>query len=151
MRGLKWLAGSLAGAALLAPLGSAAKAQPPAAAPAAAQPVGQVAAEVNGEPIPLADVDAVLKLDGPPAVEVPENKRRQRRLEVLGMLIDNLLMQQFLRKNGPRVDPAEVNKQMAELEQSLAKQGKKLPDFLRETGQTEAQVRTDIVNMLQWR
>ncbi|HZT80897.1 MAG TPA: peptidylprolyl isomerase [Gemmataceae bacterium] len=145
----RWAVGSLAGAALLAPLAAPARAQAPAAPAAAAQP--PAAAEVNGEAIPMADLEAMLRLDGRVPVEMPEAKRRQMRLEALSLLIDDVLMQQFLAKNGPRVDPAEVQKQRADLEQALARQGKKLADYLRESGQTEQQLQTNIVNMLRWR
>ena len=37
-------------------------------------------------------------------------------LEALSLLIDDRLVQQFLRKNGPPVSPVEVNKKLAELE-----------------------------------
>ena len=61
-----------------------------------------------------------------------------------------MLMQQFLRKNAPRVEPGDVNKHIAELEATQKKQGKTLADFLKETGQSEVQLRINILNMLQW-
>jgi peptidyl-prolyl cis-trans isomerase C len=66
------------------------------------------------------------------------------------MLIDDLLMQQFLRKYGPQLEANEVSKKLAELEESLKKQNKTIQDFLKETGQSETQLRTNILNMLQW-
>src|SRR5262249_30870083 len=39
---------------------------------------------------------------------------------------------------------------VAELEASLKKENKTLQDFFKETGQSEAQLRISIVNMLQW-
>src|SRR5439155_400568 len=68
----------------------------PAQAPAAA---GKPAAVVNGEPIPLAEVDAILKAQGPTAVKVTEAQRRQMAHEVLDVLVDDLLFQQFLRQH----------------------------------------------------
>jgi peptidyl-prolyl cis-trans isomerase C len=126
----------------------------PAQAPAApAKPVAQVkpVAVVNGEPIPLTQLEAVLAREGPKAVQLPEDKLREMRLATLGMLIDDLLLVQFLRQNGPRVDPAEVDKKVAETVEGLKKQGKTLPDFLRDLGQTEAELRVDVASMLQWR
>jgi len=107
------------------------------------------AALVNGEPIPMSDIDTILKMQ-PSATPMTEAQRKQMRQEVLSMLVDDLLMQQFLRKHGPKVDPAEVNKRIAELESSLKTQGKTLQEFCKDTNQTEAQVRTNMVNILQW-
>lgn len=108
------------------------------------------AALVNGEPIALAEVEQVLKLQGPSATPMSEAQKKQARQEVLSMMIDDVLMQQFLRKHAPKVDPAEVNKRLAELEASLKTQGKTLAEFYKETSQTEAQVRANLLNMLQW-
>src|SRR5581483_4276183 len=87
------------------------------------------AALVNGEPISVADVEHVLKMQGPSPTPLTELQKKQMRQEVLSMLIDDLLMQQFLRKHGPKVDPAEVNKRLAELESSLKTQGKTMTEF----------------------
>ena len=108
------------------------------------------AALVNGEPISLADVEQVLKMQGPSATPLSELQKKQMRQEVLSMLVDDLLMQQFLRKHGPKVDPAEINKRLAELESSLKTQGKTMVEFCKETNQSEAQVRANLLNMLQW-
>ncbi len=66
------------------------------------------------------------------------------------MLIDDQLMRDFLRKKGPTVGLEEVNKQVAELTESLKKEKKTLADYLKEQNQTEAQLRTDITGWLQW-
>src|SRR5262245_2038459 len=118
------------------------------AQPAAAQ--AKPAAVVNGEPIRFADVEAFLKAQGPTAVQLTEAQKRQARHEVLEMLMDDLLLTQFLRQNGPKVDPADVAKQLAELAASLKKENKTLADFLKETNQTEAQLRANVVKGLQW-
>jgi peptidyl-prolyl cis-trans isomerase C len=119
-------------------------------------PAGQIAqvkpaAVVNGEPITVAELEGSLNQEGPRAVQLPEGKLREMRLATLSMMIDDLLLVQFLRQNGPRVDPAEVEKNKAELVDALKKKNKTLQDYLRDTGQTEAQVRADIASMLQWR
>src|SRR5439155_12002641 len=96
------------------------------------------------------DVEMLMKERGPSPTPLSEVQRKQMQLASLEMLIDDVLMRQFLRKSGPKVDPAEVAKRVAELEASLKKQGKSLQDFYRETNQTEFQVRSDILHMLQW-
>src|SRR5207247_3281230 len=123
----------------------------PAQTPAGAtKPAQGPAAVVNGEVITLAEVEAVLKKQGPTAVPATEGQRRILQRDVVEMLIDDLLMQQFLRKNGTKVEPAEVNKKLAELEASLKAQQRTLQDFYKETSQTQEQVRQSIVTMLQW-
>jgi peptidyl-prolyl cis-trans isomerase C len=123
-------------------------AQSPGAEPKAAE--SKVAAVVNGETITLADVETVLQMRGPLPVELPAAKRRQLQYEALGLLMDNVLMEQFLRKSGPRIDEAEVNKRLTELEQSIKKAGKTLTDYYKESKQTETQVRQALLQMLQW-
>jgi peptidyl-prolyl cis-trans isomerase C len=135
-----WALRSLASAAILAVAVSAATAQAPA----------KVAAVVNGETITVADVEAVLKSRGPMATPPTELQRKQMQFEALSMLIDDLVMQQFLRQHAPKIDAAEASKRLAELEQGLKKQNKTLVDFYRETGQNEAQVRSNLISMLQW-
>jgi parvulin-like peptidyl-prolyl isomerase len=66
------------------------------------------------------------------------------------MLVDDLLMQQFLRKNAPSVSSSVVNKQVKDLQAACAAQGQSWADFLRTNGQTEAQLRASFVGMVQW-
>jgi peptidyl-prolyl cis-trans isomerase C len=143
MRARSWLVQSFASLATLAILVNGARTQSP-------RPAPKPAAVVDGSTITMAEVESVLKQAGPTATALTEAQRKQLRVEAVGMLIDDLLMEKFLRKNGPRIDPAEVNKKVVELEVSLKQQGKTLADFSKESGQNEAQLRTNIVNMLQW-
>jgi peptidyl-prolyl cis-trans isomerase C len=113
---------------------------------------GKPAAVVNGEPISVAELDAAVKMmSGPSAVQVPDSRRRQMRMDALAMLMDNLLIQQFLRQNGPRIDPYDITKYIGELEGALKKENKKLADFLTESAITEAQLRAQVTTALQWR
>jgi parvulin-like peptidyl-prolyl isomerase len=125
---------TLSTATVLLALSTAALAQPP------AKPDNTVAATVNGETISLADVDAVLK-HTLPLTPLTAAQRRQMRIEVLSDMVDDLLVRQFLRKNGPKVDPAEIDAQLKAYGEKLQKEGKSLAAWLKETGQTEAQVR----------
>jgi peptidyl-prolyl cis-trans isomerase C len=127
--------------------------QPPAAGPPpAATPQAAVmnpnAATVNGEPVRLAEVDAVIRAKfavGP----LTAAQLRQLRTEVANDLVDDLLVKQFLRKHGPKVEPGEVEQHLKALAASLAKQNKTLADYYRETDQTEAQVRESWTALLQ--
>jgi peptidyl-prolyl cis-trans isomerase C len=145
MRSRIWTLASLAGAAFLAALASAGPAHAQANNP-------KPAAVVNNEPISLAEVDTILRTHGGPMpVEIPEAKRREMRREVLGMMIDDLLLEQYLRKNGPRVEQAEVDKEITDLEAGLKKQNKTLADFLKENGMPGARLKEQVITGLQWR
>jgi parvulin-like peptidyl-prolyl isomerase len=115
--------------------------QPPAAKPAAV---------VNGEPIAASEIKALLDAR-PPAVPLTEAQKKELRQAAVDMLIDDMLMRQFLRKNAPPANPAEVEKEMTELKEVLTKQKKSLADFLREGQQTEEQLRADIAARVQWK
>lgn len=121
---------------------TAALAQPP------AKTDPNIAATVNGENITLADVDAVLK-QTLPLTPLTATQRRQMRIEVLADMVDEVLVRQFLRKNGPKVDPAEIDAQLKAFGEKLQKEGKSLAGWLKDTGQTEAQVRESWTTAMQ--
>lgn len=128
--------------ALVLALSTVALAQPPGA------PDANVAATVNGDKITLAEVDAVLK-QTLPLTPLTAAQRRQMRVEVLSDMVDDLLVRQFLRKNGPKVDPAEIDAQLKAFGGKLQTDGKTLADWYKETGQTEAQVRESWTTAMQ--
>lgn len=123
---------TLALAALVLALGHAAAADAP--------PAEGVAATVNGQPIPLADLDAAVAADLR-NVPVTPAQRRQLRVAVLDDFIDDALVRQYLAKNGPKVDPEEVEAQVKALTARLAKESRTLAAHLKDRGQTEAQLR----------
>src|SRR4051812_44447886 len=110
MKGSKWMRYvrvALAGAAVCGALaGAVARAGPP--APAADKP----AATGHGEGISFGQGRAGAGLGGPVSLELPEAQRRELQREALSLLIDDLLLQQFLRKHVPPTSPAEVEKKM---------------------------------------
>jgi parvulin-like peptidyl-prolyl isomerase len=108
-----------------------------------------VVATVNGQTITMAEVDTVLKAR-PLPVEVPKAQKDQMVYQIVGMLIDGHLWEQYLQKNGPRMDKREVDKRMAELEQAVKKAGKTMQDYYKDSGQNESQVRAGILSVLQW-
>jgi peptidyl-prolyl cis-trans isomerase C len=116
---------------------------------------GRPAAVVNGEAVTMAEVDAVVKLmpSSGPAPATPaalESERVAKQREALEMLVDDVLMRQFLSQNGRRVDAQEVDRKLAELENALRAQKRGLADFLKDTAQSETHLRQDIVKKLQW-
>src|SRR5215472_16155043 len=114
------------------------------------KPSHKPAAMVNGEPIMMEEVDAILKHEPPSANPPTEIQRRQMQLEALSLVIDDRLVQQFLRNNGPTIPPAEVHKKLAELESSLKIQGRTMNEFLKENGLAMVQLQADTLKMLQW-
>lgn len=126
--------------------------------PSPLQPVQQVsgsetikpAAIVNGEPVTLTDLSALINAR-PPAVPLTEAQRREVRKAALDLLVDDLLMRQFLRKNAPPVNGADIEKEITQLKEVLAKDKKTVTEFLREGQQTEEQLRADIAARLQWK
>jgi len=107
-----------------------------------------VAATVNGEAIPLDAVDAFIagKLSLPPLTPA---QRRQLRHEVAADMVDDLLVKQFLRRHGPKIDPAELDGYFKAFTASLARRGKTFADYLKETAQTEAAVCDTWTTLLQ--
>ncbi len=155
--------GGLAGLVSLAALAGRLAAQAPAPAPAPGQagtpiPAPQqalpkVAAVVNGEQIPMTDVLAVLSQNTPPATPLPAAQQRELQTAAVQLLVEQALMRQFLGKNAPPAPAAEIEKEIADLQVALKKENNKmtLADFLKETGQTEAQLRAEIAMQLQWK
>jgi hypothetical protein len=115
----------------------------------------KTAALVNGEAILLSELEPTVAmiLKEKFKVQPPtEAQKREVRLEVLQLFVNDILMHQFLRKNAPKVEAADVERQMAEFVTSLQKQKppRTLAEFCRDSGQTETQVRTNVAYMLQW-
>jgi parvulin-like peptidyl-prolyl isomerase len=131
---------ALAGALLLA---CSAHAQVPANKPAAV---------VNNEPITMVELDAVIKASQPASTApMTEAQRKELQSNALNLLIEDLLMRQYLRKNAAGANPQEIEKQVQELVADLAKNKQTLAEFLAASGQTEAQLRADIAARLQWK
>ncbi len=111
-------------------------------------PVPDVAATVNGQPITLTELDAALRASLP-GTPLTGSQRRHLRAALLNDLIDDVLLRQFLAKNAPKVDPAELDAQMKALADQLAKENRTLAAFLKQSGQTEAQLRADWAAQIQ--
>jgi parvulin-like peptidyl-prolyl isomerase len=105
-------------------------------------PASTVAATVNGETITLADLDIALTANLT-AIPLTANQRKQLRAALLSDLIDDRLLKQYLAKNGPKVDPAELDAQLKAFTGQLAKENQTFAEYLKRTGVTEAQLRSD--------
>jgi hypothetical protein len=86
---------------------------------------------------------------GAPAAE---DQQRVRRMEALGLLIDRLLLRQFLDKQVGPLPAEEVNKKLAEFEAALLRQDRKmsLEEFCHDTNQTADQVKAGLCDHLRW-
>jgi parvulin-like peptidyl-prolyl isomerase len=123
------------------------------AVPAWAQaPANKAAAVVNGEAIPMTEVQAILD-ERPPPVPLTPTQMEEMRKAALNMLIDDALMRQYLRKVIAAPSQAEVTQELNELVDVLKKQNppKTLEQFLREGKQTMEQLRADMISKLQWK
>ncbi len=109
-----------------------------------------VAASVNGEKILVGEIRKVLD-QRPYPVSLTEEQKKQLRHSALDVLIDDALMRQYLAKHVPQVSQADFNKEVQELDEALKKQGKTRQMFMTESGQSEDQLRRDIVSRLQWK
>jgi len=117
--------------------------------PALAPAGEKVAATVNGEAITAAELDAAVGQLPPAETALSAAQRQHQRGDVLQMLVDDRLVRQYLRQHGPKVEPAEVEKQFAALGTSLKAQGKTVDGYLKECGLTEAQAKENFLRMLQ--
>ncbi|MGE3807469.1 MAG: peptidylprolyl isomerase [Gemmataceae bacterium] len=109
----------------------------------------QLAASVNGEVITLSEVEQVIRQRLADGHTSPERFEALRH-EVLGMLIDDCLLRQYLSKNGPQVPETEVQRWLKQLEAKLKNDGKTLHDYYRELGSSESDLKKSVTQMLQW-
>ncbi len=118
-----------------------------------AQPAAQTkpAASVNNEVITEAEVKAILDGRGISPTPLTEEQKKTMVESAIAMLVDDALMRQFLRKYVPPASPQDVQKEMNDLVEDLKKKGKTLQEYLKESGQTEDQLRGDIAGAIQWR
>jgi len=117
---------------------------------AATRQAAKAVAVVNGVQISQGELDAVLKVAGPVAVHLPEAQRKQRQMECVAMLIDNVLMRQFLEKSTNPVAPAEIERRIVEMRTGLKEQGKSIEEFCQDTNQSIDQLRSSISDYLRW-
>lgn len=117
---------------------------------AAQQAARPAAARVNGEEIPVSDVDAVVN-QRPSPVPVSQELQKEMRKAAVEMLIDDLLIRQYLRRNAAAPSQEDVQKEYDKLFEALKKQNKTLEQFLHEGKMSKEQLREDIVARLQWK
>ncbi len=105
-------------------------------------PASTVAATVNSEPITLAELDGALNANLP-QIPLTAAQKKQLRASLLYDLIDDRLVKQFLSKNGPKVDPEELEAQLKAFTAQLQMEHQTLAEYLKKSGLTESQLRAD--------
>jgi parvulin-like peptidyl-prolyl isomerase len=108
------------------------------------------AAVVNGETISRAEFELVFQHVPKPMVTLTEAQQKALKMELLGLMIDEMLLQQFLKKNVPAPEAAVVQKRINELEAAQKAKGRTLQDYYKESGQSDAKLRADITAAIQW-
>ena len=83
----------------------------------------QVAATVNGEKILVGEVKKILD-QRPISVTPTEEQKKQLRHAALDVLVEDVLMRQYLTKNVPQVSQADFNKEIQKLTDALKKESK---------------------------
>ena len=110
----------------------------------------RVAATVNGEKILAGEVRKILD-SRPYPLSLTEEQKKEMRQTALDSLIEDVLFRQYLTKQFPQVSQTDFNKEVQTLQDALKKESKTLDMFYKETGQTEEQLRRDMIARIQWR
>lgn len=109
-----------------------------------------VAATVNGEIIRLDEVDARCRRRPVADVPLTDAQARQVRLLALDDLIDERLLAQFLRSQGPKLEPGEAERHFAALAEALRQRKRTVSDFAKELGLNDAQLRESYADRLRF-
>jgi parvulin-like peptidyl-prolyl isomerase len=121
---------------------------PPPTIPSSPTPVSTerptgVAATVNGQQIPEVAVWRALR-------QFPKNEHEMARKEILNHLVENALIDQYLNALKIAIEPAEVDKLLAELKGELAKAKKDYAKELESMMLTEAEFRAEVSAQMKW-
>lgn len=108
------------------------------------------AAVVNGQVISNRDLDSAFHRTSVSKQPMTPEQRQMYRAHVLNVLIDNVLLKQYLEHEGVKADPKLVSEHLAEFEQNLEDGGKTLDEFLALNHVSEEQMQREIVDLHQW-
>lgn len=107
-------------------------------------------AVVNGQSIPREEWEAAVKrLPAPPPTISPE-ARKAAGMQMLALMIDDVLLRQYLNKQVPAPSAADIQQRVTQLETALRANKKTLADYYRETGLNEEKLRSGISAETQW-
>jgi peptidyl-prolyl cis-trans isomerase C len=82
---------------------------------------------------------------------MPEAKRREARHGTLAAMIDDMLFQQYIRKNCPPANPQDIAQELAKMQDGLKQSGKTVEEFCKDNGSSIAELRDDIGDIVRWR
>jgi parvulin-like peptidyl-prolyl isomerase len=116
---------------------------PPPAPAAPAAPANAVAATVNGQPIPESAVQRGLQ-------RVAPAHRAEARKEILDYLIENQLVEQYLKQMQVAVDPKEVDKKLDDIRAEITKKGNQWETWLQRMQLSEAELKQHITADMRW-
>src|SRR5262245_59934521 len=118
---------------------SAAKETLPAPTPTAQS----VAASVNGQPIYEAAVQRGLK-------RVPPDKHSEVRPDVVDVLVENVLVEQYLKQMRVEVEAKDIDKRLGEMKAEFKKQNVAYEEFLKDMSLSEPEVKEHVAAELRW-
>lgn len=116
--------------------------QQPPASPPAEQPPAKAAATVNGEAISEATVARSLR-------SAPAEMKARARKEVINFLIDNLLVDQHVRAQGP-TPTEELEKRMKLIKEESAKNNLPFEKLLEQLSLSEEELKAQVAADLRW-
>lgn len=133
-----WIAGAILGLGVAALL---AQAPPPADFPP--PPAAAVAATVDGQPIPELAVYRALR-------PVPAAKRAEARAEIMNFLIDNKLIDTYLKTLNMPVDAKDIDNKLDEMRNQLKRQNLEFAKVLKDMYLTEEELKQHVTAELRW-
>lgn len=107
-------------------------------------------AVVNGQPVSREEWEAAVKKLPPPPANISEGAKKAAGMEILALMIDDLLLRQYLNKQVPAPGAAEIQQRMVQLETALRANKRTLADYYKETGLNEEKLRSGISAETQW-
>ena len=109
-----------------------------------------VAAVVNTEKILVGEVRKLLD-ERPYPYKLTEKQKEQLRQAALEVLIEDVIMRQFLAKQVPQVTQEDFNREWHDFVKALEKMKTTVEEEMKKSGQTQDQLRNDIVAKLRWK
>jgi peptidyl-prolyl cis-trans isomerase C len=108
----------------------------------AATPTGN-AATVNGQPITELAVQRGLK-------RVPPTQQAEARGDIIDYLVDNVLVDQYVRQFRVEITPKEIDGRMAEIQGEIKRSGQTVDNVMHELMLTEQELREQLTAELRW-
>lgn len=107
-------------------------------------------AMVNGQGIPRDEFETAVKKLPPPPVNISPEQKKAASMQVLALMIDDVLLRQYLNKQVPPPSATDIQQRVVQLETALRANKKTLADYYRETGMNEEKLRSGIAAETQW-